>query len=405
MSYQVIINDQEYNDPSKYFTVKLGYDSTYSGQLKAIYPDGEHAIVSFDFTTPKSQILFIVDYGILRAIDLYTKNVIWEHLDLLNSPSHGSPIVYENKIIIGKNKLTALDIFTGEVVWENNMESIINFKTPFLWATMGNTMYIPGYYTYFDEVYSLDMDDGTLNWNRHMGGGRLNIGEFIYLGFDAYDWAGRFLWRAKFDPAKCYPGGANQITSPPLLHKNNLYFGDVKAVIYSVNALTGVKNWSISLDCVGHDVSRGGPAIYENNIIFPIKKKLYSINSTTSEINWINYSSSDLIYSVPFVYESIILITSSSESYVKGEILAIDAINGGMLWRVNIPSRIKSSPILFQDKVFVGSQSEFYELDAATGEITWFYSAGSPSHISPVIVVGDSEVIIYSGDTRTIEFP
>src|SRR5688572_23335337 len=62
---------------------------------------------------------------------------------------------------------------------------------------------------------------------------------------------------------------------------------------------------------------------------------------------------------------------------------------GGVKWRFQTRSTVRSSPAVTATRVFIGSgDSTLYALDRATGKLVWKFDAGSPVHSSPAVARG-----------------
>jgi len=149
-----------------------------------------------------------------------------------------------------------------------------------------------------------------------------------------------------------------------------------------------------------HYRSYGAPAIYKDDLIIPVEKSIYSINTTTSDINWIN-SQDGTVQSSPFIYNNKIICCSSINSAsLAGGVFAIDATSGDLIWEKKIPGPIVSSPIVYNESIYIGDWSNtFYEFNVNNGEVTWQFSANDHISNSAVIVIGSSEEIIYPNNS------
>src|SRR5210317_1276761 len=63
---------------------------------------------------------------------------------------------------------------------------------------------------------------------------------------------------------------------------------------------------------------------------------------------------------------------------------SIDTLHGKK-WKVKLDGNVFSSPIIYKDVAFIGSQKKFYALDAETGKEIWSVSVDGPAHSSPAV--------------------
>lgn len=63
---------------------------------------------------------------------------------------------------------------------------------------------------------------------------------------------------------------------------------------------------------------------------------------------------------------------------------AIDTLHGKK-WKVKVEGNVFSSPTIYNDMAFIGSEQKFYALDAKTGQEIWSIPVDGPAHSSPAI--------------------
>jgi len=62
---------------------------------------------------------------------------------------------------------------------------------------------------------------------------------------------------------------------------------------------------------------------------------------------------------------------------------------GGVRWRYQARSAVRSTPAVTATRIFIGSgDSTLYALDRANGRLAWKFAAGSPVHSSPAVASG-----------------
>jgi len=93
----------------------------------------------------------------------------------------------------------------------------------------------------------------------------------------------------------------------------------------------------------------------------------------------------------------------------RGEVVALEARDGAILWRRQLSSMRLSSPAVDRDVVFVvGHDGQIQALDARCGELIWRRRASNPSRSSPLVctverrvLVGDDYGLLTCLDTAT----
>jgi len=399
VQYEIKLNENVYSNPSYTFIKKLEYDTNYSGEIIAKYANEETTSVDFEFTTQKSKMLFFSTWsGTLYAVDLYTKNIIWQHDS--TSSGYNPHLSYDSLIITGTDKIRAFNIYTGKVEWR--IEPYSGFSTNFTSVLEDNTLYVEEYNQ--DKTIAISLETKEISWQSFFEGSHLVLGDQAYVtnSFSAPDLvsldklSGNYNWGFNLDPNNT--SAAAVISSQPVLFENNLYFGDNIGRIYSVNANSGEKNWSKDLGLFQE--SYGAPIIHNNHLLIPVENKIYAINPTTSVSEWIYscnlsyYGNYAHINSAPFVYENKLI--ACAEINGNSRIFSIDADNGNLVWEKDFDETIKSSPIVFENSVFIGSwNNKLYEIDMDNGNIIKEFTVNNKISNPPVIIIGIGEEVIY----------
>lgn len=110
------------------------------------------------------------------------------------------------------------------------------------------------------------------------------------------------------------------------------------------------------------------PIVAEGSLYFQDKDSLfYSLDAANGKVEWKN-EIGDLAASSP-AYSDGRLFAVTLE---PGEAVALRARDGKELWRRPLPGRSETSPVVFGDRVIVGSESgDVFALDAKDGDIDW----------------------------------
>lgn len=158
------------------------------------------------------------------------------------------------------------------------------------------------------------------------------------------------------------------------------------------------------------------PAVYNNELVFGGSDgRLHAVSPTNGTEMWNvslipNPVFSGITSSPKIVFDTI-YVGTFNESGGAGEVFAVGAMNGTILWRTAAPGSVSySSPALVNGTVYVGVRGLYntttgisyappfglLALDAATGTERWFYPTGGSVAASP-LVVGD-EVVVPAGD-------
>lgn len=308
------------------------------------------------------------------------------------------------------------------------------FSTPLVYSGIVYFVDIDG------GVYALNQSDGTLLWERSLGGqpsfqiaidedvllvGRLfsEEGDGSYLiaidrksgeerwkfetndrsGMDSptiyndmvflasmsnfifsLDLAdGKEIWRHPIS------GGDRQ----PLISNGVLYFQDVSQTIYALSPESGELQWSFTppTDRQWHFST---PAIGSEYIYALISGEESSVLSKINKINGelvsefpIDYSSMSSVS----LAENVAFFGDDGEGHAgaHGNMNAINVKNGELLWRFETEGFVRGGAAIAGDIVYFGSHDHYlYAVDRHTGEMQWRYETGAGIASAPAVVDG-----------------
>lgn len=187
-----------------------------------------------------------------------------------------------------------------------------------------------------NNVYALDPESGELQWQAALGGSIadrpvLSDGVLYIPSFDrklhALDTAsGDEIWQAD---------AQNWIWGSPALGNGAVYYGDIDGNIYAVNAQTGESQWSTTA----------------NGAI-----------------------QSSLFYDDGVVYVTSGQVQGDDDERI-GEVIALDAANGSVIWQRETNAPVFSTPVLAGDFVVIvyldGQSPKLEVYDRENGTLTW----------------------------------
>src|ERR1051325_4243735 len=215
------------------------------------------------------------------------------------------------------------------------------------------------------------------------------------------------------------------VRSSPLLVDGAIVFGSGDGNLYAVDATTGKERWRFA---TGGPVD-GSPAYAAPRSGRPLIALasrdgfLHAVDVANGQERWKLALGAELpfhwgwdfILSTPAVDGDRLFVGSGN-----GEVLAVDAANGKVIWRHPTAGRVRSSPTVADGVVYVGSFDGYlYALDAATGAERWKFATegtkidsaaarfdrqsiqGSPAVSADQVVFGARDGMFYGVDRAT----
>jgi len=140
------------------------------------------------------------------------------------------------------------------------------------------------------------------------------------------------------------------------------------------------------------------------NSYHTIDQKKMNTGGEKSRILWKYETEEDelgnAVYSSPTISDNILYATSWN-----GEIYAIDVNSGEEIWKKNVGWSSTSSPIIADDKVYVGSSEGLYALDKDSGRVLWEKLVGfvssKPTAYDNIVYCGCNDGKIYAFESET----
>lgn len=230
----------------------------------------------------------------------------------------------------------------------------------------------------------------------------------IYVGSDgswmrAFDHSGKERW-------KFYVGNSDKgIHGTAALDETHVYFGSYNGYFYALRKADGLPSWILWLgEAIGASPQIVGPHIY-----IAVE---FGVSVGNGFVAKIERATGKLVWKSPFLgehahsstahdRESGLLFVGSNNGFLT----AMSEADGGFVWRYQTGGAVKSTPVVWDGKVFATSWSrKLLCLDADDGKLLWELEVGGRSMSSPTLVeelgslyFGSEDGFLYSVDIRT----
>ena len=283
--------------------------------------------------------------------------------------------------------------FSGDLkpLWEYKpAEHVWRYKKGYsVWSSSvsiadvkGRPMIFAGYYN--NNLYAIDAESGSLIW--------------------------RFIAGDAFNSSPCF-GIVN--------NKPMVYAVSSDRIIYALDAETGKRIWSYETEPWNYTaseaitsspliVSMGGKSILiccvwnsNHSVLGGFQKgEIFALDAADGSVIYRKKLSSTPLNSPAFAYikDKPVLFVSSFD----GNIFALDAKDAGEIWKITACAEVRSSPSIYEKKgnalLFFGSRfGNLYCLDAASGKIIWTRKVGHAIDSTPAITNIGSRTFVYIG--------
>ncbi len=304
--------------------------------------------------------------GIFYAIDKNSGSIKWQ----FNSgfAINSSPALYNSNVFFSNNKQTlyALNEASGKLKWKLDFDTSLNYEWGFDYFYSSPTI--------IDNKILIGIKDG-----------------FVY-NIDAA--TGKIIWKFKTEGI---------VRSTPASKNNVLFFGDTEGILYAVDFNTGKELWRFKT--IGNGLRNkdfgfdrraiiSSPTIAGDKIIFGCRDGFfYAVNEKTGKELWhVDHEVSWVISSIA-VKDSIAVTGTSDGRFVQ----AVNINNGSEIWKFKTVSIVWSSPLIYNNQVYIGSQEGvLYCLDLLTGKKITSFQASGKIFTSPVI----SDSLLFFGTDK-----
>jgi outer membrane protein assembly factor BamB len=427
-------------DPSKPPTLAWNLtDITNVGAGVNVYGDGKVFILSNDLT--------------LKAVEAQTGNVLWKVST--TSSSIYSPSYYNGMVIQGglDNNMRAWDADTGKLLWTYNPHTWYG-----QWAASTGFAYGMVYEHNQDNyVYAINATTGELVWRQQGPGigysnilsiadGKVyvqmgeneyrdfNTGEYAYSEYNCYDaFTGQLIWTNPFENSppfnsQCIAyGNLYVIPSKPSEQQSGVW----TYPLFGAGSMNEVwcigsqpADWPMFLSSPSRAGDGAGPtnltlkwkfatngaivssATCVNGIAYfgssGTDYNIYAVDANTGVKKW-NFTTESAIFSSVAVVDGKVYTGADD-----GNIYCINAATGKQVWKTSAGGittnrlgggfqQVRSSPIVFSGKVYVGSLDGYlYCLNANSGSVVWKFQGVAPSVILASPMIFDNAIYVAS---------
>lgn len=320
-------------------------------------------------------------------------NLKLSHIISLDSKIFGSPVIKDNKIVLGaENGNVYCFKPDGTVLWIYETDNAI--ESPAL--IVKNMVYVGNL---SGTVYALDLFTGEKHWkyqtdNQIMGSPNyffVNDDQY-YIIFGSYDF---FLYCVDgVSGVKIWKYEANDfINVTPAIFNNYAVFGGCDGNLHVVDILSGKKHNKVTIATY---VASSVAIIDNKAIVGDYDGKVNCVNIETGEILW-QFENPER--QLPFISSAAVFNDKAVIGSRDKNIYCIDINTGELIWQRNTGSRIESSPLIGNNAVLTTNmRGDILLISMLTGNVVWKFETGSSIMGSPAISGNEIFIPTTSGD-------
>jgi len=275
------------------------------------------------------------------------------------------------------NEVYSLRLKDGSLNWRFP-EKVEAARTFFANPAVNGASIIVG--DYKNQLYSLDIETGSTRWtfdeakNRYIGGALIVEDTVLAPNADhklyALDLNGNLKWTFEARQA---------LWSTPIARDNVVYLSSMDHYLYALDIRDGSLIWEVDL---------GGAIVYspsfDTDTIFvaTLSNEVIAVDANNGAIKWSNLAESGL-WSQPIYHEEVVYYGDSA-----GKILAVNASDGSLIWDYQMGEMVSGAPVVMPSGiVFAGENGKLIALNF-DGEILWTRSITGKLFTGPVVVDG-----------------
>ena len=277
---------------------------------------------------------------------------------------------------------------SNKIVSEDPIEIVSQFR-----VDSRKTGVVPGTFHFRGQVKSLL---GKINGSLH-GASKATPAvddSGVYVGSDngwfyKLDHQGKVMWKTYF--AKTDQG----VHGTALLSKKYLWVGAYNGILYCLKKETGEVIWTIDLGgAIG-----ASPSFYKGQIIISVEL-LYpramgyvaSVSAKDGSLNWKTPLTPAHIHSSVAIHpEKGYGVTGANNRLL----FKIDLHSGKLLWTLKLKGAIKSTPLIYKDRIYVSNWGNEFAAVSEDKKILWSKNIRSRSQSSPTLIP-DKEYFIFA---------
>ena len=181
----------------------------------------------------------------------------------------------------------------------------------------------------------------------------------------------------------------SSIHSSPAIYDDYVYVVSSDGILKAINMGTGEEEWKIDLQ----SKTNSSPIVNGNRLYIGCDDGLKAININNHKVAW-EYDCKG-VESTPFFYKDVVYFGCDD-----GHLYGLDKSNGDVKLNKKFDGELKSSPIVVNDSIYIGStNSKLYSIGTDKDK-NWDFTTGdeilsSPSYVNETVIFGSTDGSLY----------
>lgn len=296
----------------------------------------------------------------------------------LGGEIYSSPVVANGRVFVGTKSgfLVALDATDGSEIWRVDLGGYVTRSTP---VVADGVVYVASGYA----AFALRETDGSERWRtpvRFVGSASPTFADGVL--FVPTQEGNIFALDGRTGEEQWHRRTEGLVFGSVAVADGLLAYGDEGGTVYALAEDTGREVWRAD---VGGGVV-GSPAIADGLVyVNSGKPALVALAIADGAERWQAEIGGD---ASPAVTGDLVVAPGNDQG-----LYGFDAKNGTLRWLLPTGGKIRSSPALVGDEVYVASGRSIYAVISATGSPAWSFPTGDVISASPAVVDG----VLYIG--------
>ena len=365
---------------TSYKLSNLSGDKEYKGEIVA-YSNRAPAnttVANFSLGKVEGYLYLINPYpDRISCISANSGQIIWEYGNFEFSDYYRLHVVISNDTLFagGNGVFVALEAKTGKLIWRTVLKSLQQIHHAPVYKD--GVVYAAG----DDNLFAIDAKTGREKWAFKIGynlnpptvaGSKVFVcggGEGHVYAIDKENGAKAWEYVVKLPPT----GGTSSIQGNPVVYDGKLIVNSFSGDLIALDQNNGTVLWKCKIGLFGYTSQFRSPALYKGNVIvmgdanmigYDGKFRLFSINANSGVINWSVPGFTDEGFESPVVAGDRIFMQKETA------ISAIDAKTGNSLWSIpynGFKYLLPANDALYVSGKSIGGSNVICSFDPATG--------------------------------------